>query len=165
MLSMAERTPISRLSQMTDQRSSAVAEADGNWAMRRPLALLLEDEALISLDVETTLSDAGFEVHNAVSCEDAHNWLDLNRPDVVIVDIVLRDGRCTEVVTRLLQARVPFIVHSGDHRGLHIGTPFEFGEWLNKPSAPTALVLAVNAAADIRSEMENSQRVGERCIL
>lgn len=120
---------------------------DGDRGANRAVALLLEDEPLISMDVEITLVDAGFEVHCAMSCKDANAWLDNHRPDVVIVDIVLRDGHCTEVVSRLLQAKIPFIVHSGDSPSTHIGTPFELGAWVAKPSIPNALLQAATAAS------------------
>lgn len=46
------------------------------------------------------------------------------RPDVVIVDIVLRDGPSDQVVERLVSDGIPFIVHSGEHPGMHVGSPF-----------------------------------------
>ncbi|MBU4530570.1 MAG: hypothetical protein KUA43_23000 [Hoeflea sp.] len=62
-----------------------------------------------------------------------------------VANITLRDGQCHEVVSRLLQTGIPFIVHSVDPRSSHIDTPFDQGVWLNKPSTPNALVQAVSA--------------------
>jgi DNA-binding response OmpR family regulator len=147
MLPMGEGIAITGLSEPIDLRAAKLANSDVARTMDRLVVLLLEDEPLISMDLETTLVDADIEVHCAMSCEQAHAWLETHTPDVVIVDIVLRDGRCTEVVSRLLQAGIPFIVHSGSHRSDHLGTPFDLGAWLPKPSAPNALVQAVSAAA------------------
>lgn len=106
------------------------------------VCLLLEDEPLISMDLEMTLGAAGFDVTSVMSCEEANDWLEICRPDVVVVDIELRDGRSDKVVERLLEGHIPFIVHSGDHPSMHVGTPFAHGRWVNKPAAPDELVAA-----------------------
>ena len=97
------------------------------------IALLLEDEALIALHVEQVLIDAGLEVSTVSTCADALDWLKVHRPDVVIVDIILRDGPCHCVVARLVEDNIPFIVHSGDHPSMHADTPFADGTWIGKP--------------------------------
>ena len=97
------------------------------------VALLLEDEPLIALDVQQVLIDAGFEVSTISTCADALEWLQKHRPDVVIVDIILRDGPCHSVVARLVEDDIPFIVHSGDHPRMHADTPFAGGTWIGKP--------------------------------
>lgn len=108
--------------------------------------LLLEDETLISMDLEAALRLEGFDVTTAASCTEAHAWLDRNIPDIVIVDIELRDGNCTEVVARLVEAKVPFVVHSGDYSSSYVGTPFARGAWVGKPAAPEELIRAMRAA-------------------
>lgn len=106
----------------------------------RSIALLLEDEPLISMDIEMTLEAAGFDVATVMSSADANAWLDGNAADVAIVDIMLRDGRCDEFVSRLEKAGVPFVVHSGDLPGAYDGTPFAQGVCLNKPAQAEELV-------------------------
>jgi ActR/RegA family two-component response regulator len=59
-----------------------------------PLILVVEDEVLISLDLETGLRDAGFTVAAARSCVEATEFLNANRPDAAIVDVQLTDGEC-----------------------------------------------------------------------
>ena len=112
----------------------------------RPIALVLEDEPLISMDVEQTLESAGFDVVAVGTCADAHSFLDRTTPAVAIVDIVLADGPCGHVATRLIQANVPFVVHSGDEPGLHTDTPFAVGIWVNKPSAASEFMAATLTA-------------------
>lgn len=106
------------------------------------VCLLLEDEPLISMDLEMTLGAAGFDVTSVMSCEEADDWLQICRPDVVVVDIELRDGCSDKVVERLIKGKIPFIVHSGDHPGMHANTVFAMGTWVNKPAAPDELVAA-----------------------
>lgn len=105
--------------------------------------LLLEDEPLIAMDIEMTLRDAGFDVSVVGSCEEALEWLEVCRPDVVIVDIVLRDGPGHKVVDQLITDGIPFVVHSGDLPAVHEGTPFAAGSWINKPAIAADLVAAV----------------------
>lgn len=109
------------------------------------IALLLEDEPFIAIDVELILQSAGFQVTILVSCEEADDWLDVRRPDVVIIDIKLRDGPSHHIADRLVEEAIPFIVHSGDMASLHAETAFSKGRWIGKPSSPEELVGAVHA--------------------
>lgn len=103
-------------------------------------ALLLEDEPLISMDIEQMLEEAGFAVTAILSCAQAAQWLDNNHPDIAVVDILLRDGAADQIAQRLIDLSIPFIVHSGDHPNLRVGTPFEHGTWVSKPAVDNELV-------------------------
>ena len=109
-------------------------------------ALLLEDEPIIAMDLEGGLGLEGFDVTSLMSSAKANDWLDRNRPDIAIVDIALRDGPCRSVVARLLEAKIPFVVYTGDYPSLHVGTPFAQGMWVGKPAAPDRVLAAVRAA-------------------
>lgn len=109
------------------------------------VALLLEDEPLIALDIETILEGAGFDVTTVMSREEANDWLAICRPDIVVVDIILRDGPCHELVEHLIERNIPFIVHSGDHPSMHVDTPFAHGRWVNKPAEDGILIDAARA--------------------
>lgn len=109
-------------------------------------ALILEDEPLIAMSVEDDLRAAGFAIATVASCKDAHAWLDDNRPDVVIVDIELHDGPSHAVVERLVSDGIPFVVHSGDVADALVGTPFERGIWLSKPSLLEDLLASIRKA-------------------
>jgi DNA-binding response OmpR family regulator len=109
------------------------------------LALLLEDEPLIAMDMELILQREGFDVTTVVSCEEANNWLEVRRPDIVVVDILLRDGPSHNIAERLIEDAIPFIVYSGDPASLHAETAFAQGRWISKPSPPDELIGAVRA--------------------
>lgn len=104
------------------------------------VALVLEDEPLIAFDIEMTLREAGFDVTTVASCEEAFEWLSVCRPDIAIVDIILRDGPCYAVVEQISADGVPFIVHTGEHPSLYAGTVLSKGTWLGKPSDGAAMV-------------------------
>lgn len=52
--------------------------------MRKPLALIFEDEPMIVVDIEASLKQAGFAVASEPSCVRARQILALVEPDVVI---------------------------------------------------------------------------------
>jgi DNA-binding response OmpR family regulator len=116
--------------------------------MRTTTILLLEDEALIAMDVEQTLADAQIgDATSLTSCAGAMKWLESNTPDVAIIDIFLRDGECDEVAEILVERGVPIVIHSGrkvaasdSHR------VFLKGTWICKPSDPRELVAAVKVS-------------------
>jgi DNA-binding response OmpR family regulator len=120
-------------------------DARMNTNMR--VALLLEDEPLIALDLEQILRGADFDVTPLASSSEALEWLTVSRPDLVIVDIILRDGTSETVVQQLADDRIPFIVHSGDPASLHAGTVFSRGTWLTKPASADDLIRTARALA------------------
>ncbi|MES0164155.1 MULTISPECIES: response regulator [unclassified Mesorhizobium] len=109
--------------------------------------VVLEDEALIALDVEQSLCDAGFNVLAVLSfCSEALRWLQSNSPDVAVLDIELNDGSC-EAVARLLHERnIPFVVHSGSAFDPRYCDPiFQKGTWVSKPAGDGDVANAVAA--------------------
>ncbi len=112
-----------------------------------PTILLLEDEALIAVDIEKILGDAqAGRVVTLASCVAALNWLSDNTPDAAIIDIFLRDGECAEVAETLVARGVPFIVHSARRKAAgESHRIFLHGEWICKPSDPDELVGALKA--------------------
>jgi two-component SAPR family response regulator len=116
--------------------------------MFTPSILLLEDEALIAMDIESTLAYINAaSVASITSCSDALKWLAENTPDIAIIDIFLRDGECTEVADILVERDVPFIVHSARRKVSHDDHRiFLKGTWIPKPSIPDALAQAVKAS-------------------
>ncbi|MEO6014238.1 MAG: response regulator [Devosia sp.] len=115
-----------------------------------PVALLLEDEPLIAMDVESTLQDGGFDVVTFATCSEAEAWLEHNHPAIAVVDITLRDGPCTEAVQELVRRNIPFIVHSGDmDRSALPDLAFDAGTWMSKPSSSDALMTTARNLAGL----------------
>jgi DNA-binding response OmpR family regulator len=115
--------------------------------------VLLEDQALIALDVEDMLRNAGFNVVTALSsCAAAMAWLEVNTPDVVIMDVELRDGECMKVAETLYARNIPFVIHSGSLPQPTRHDPiFLKGEWVTKPSSQTQLIDAIHASLATKS--------------
>lgn len=115
--------------------------------------LLLEDEPFIAIDLEDTLLSAGVQrVVTMDSIALAGAWLEIDTPDLAIVDQRLRDGFCTQVVKELIERKVPFILYSGDPEAtIAVEPAFGAGRWLSKPCQPDALIaMASESIADAR---------------
>jgi DNA-binding response OmpR family regulator len=98
------------------------------------MALLLEDEALIAMDIEQTLTSEGFSVVSYGSCVAGLHWLEAHTPDFAILDIELSDGDCDRVAEILAARKIPFIVHSGTPTAAQMWPAFSAGHWLPKPA-------------------------------
>ncbi len=107
--------------------------------------LVLEDEPLIAITVVDELEAAGFSVTSVMSCEEAIASLECNTPDAVVVDVVVRDGSSEAVASKLVEAKIPFIVYSGDQPQMHESSPFSAGLWVSKSSAGSDIVEAVDS--------------------
>ena len=94
--------------------------------------LVVEDNAIIGLDLQMTLEDFGYRVLGpASSNEDALAMLAHERPDAAVVDLHLTDGLATPVTEALSALGVPFMLLTGsdDDAALpgsvpHLGKPY-----------------------------------------
>lgn len=76
--------------------------------------LVVEDQALIAMDLEAVLRDFGCVVMGLVpSAAGALAFLRAKRPDAVLLDVNLSDGSAAPVAEALAAAGVPFAVLTG----------------------------------------------------
>lgn len=107
----------------------------------KPLVLVLEDEALIALDLQDELQDAGHEVAGPfTTCSAALQWLQTATPDTAILDATLNDGSCHRVATELSRRGVPFLIYSGYQEDRELFAEFKHITWIEKPVPPAALI-------------------------
>jgi DNA-binding response OmpR family regulator len=112
-------------------------------ANSRPLVLVLEDEALIALNVQDELQDAGYEVAGPFStCSAALEWLQTTTPDMAILDAALKDGPCREIALELSRREVPFLIYSGYQEDRQLLSEFDHITWIEKPVPSEVLVQA-----------------------
>jgi CheY-like chemotaxis protein len=80
-----------------------------------PRILLVEDDGLIALDIETTLEAAGAtEVTSKSTVEDALLALESPAFDAAVLDLHLgRNGWTYDVAQRLRELGIPFVLSSG----------------------------------------------------
>jgi DNA-binding response OmpR family regulator len=112
-------------------------------ANSRPLVLVLEDEALIALNVQDELQDAGYAVAGPFStCSAALEWLQTTTPDMAILDATLKDGPCREIAVELSRRQVPFLIYSGYQEDRQLLSEFDHITWIEKPVPSEVLVQA-----------------------
>jgi CheY-like chemotaxis protein len=110
--------------------------------------LLVENEPLIALDLEGMLLSVGAEsVHHVVSSGEAVDWLRDHAPQLVILDVFVKDGPSIPVADQLRQQGVPFLIHSGHTwHGSGYGAGFADAVWLSKPCTQADLAVAIDQA-------------------
>ena len=111
--------------------------------------LVVEDEALILLDLEQTLAEAGVQTVLAASTvADALKMVDMAQPDAAIVDLHLgRDGWSYDVARRLKEKGVPFVFSSGT---VEVAEGFHDVPLVLKPFASDRLIETLAAACSER---------------
>jgi two-component system KDP operon response regulator KdpE len=111
--------------------------------------LVVDDEPQILRALRTSLRGAGYEVATAETAEQALTALAVDPPDAVILDLVLPDGRGTDV-TRELRAwsRVPVIVLSavGDEVEKVAALDAGADDYVTKPFGIEELLARLRAA-------------------
>ena len=101
--------------------------------------LVVEDDPLITMSLECTLSDGGAEVIGpAHTVAQALDLIDGSAPDAAILDYRLENETSAPVAKRLGESQVPFLFYTSfrgtiaqDHPGIVI---------LDKPTEPDRLV-------------------------
>ncbi len=110
----------------------------------RNSVLLLEDEALIAVALQDDLEEAGYRVAGPfAACVDALAWLESNKPDLAVLDTVLKDGPCKEVALRLTSLGVPVLVYSGLAEDMNALPELASATWVEKPATAQALLQAL----------------------
>ena len=106
-----------------------------------PHCLIVEDEVLVGMDLEDALSAAGFAVDWVASPEGAAATLAGTRPDIVVLDVKLRDRTCTALARDLRSRGIPVVVHSG-YAANEVSGDIGDLPWLQKPADIPTLVAA-----------------------
>ena len=135
--------------------------------------LVVDDEPQILRALRTSLRGAGYDVETAETVEDALTKLAVKPPDAVILDLVLPDGRGTDVARELRTwSNVPVIVLSvvGDESEKVAALDAGADDYVTKPFGIDELLARLRAAlrrgepsgepvvevGDLRIDLENS---------
>ena len=116
-------------------------ETMGKHSGTRPLVLIVEDEAIIALNLQDEMQDSGYSVAGPfTTCADALSWLRSKTPDVAVLDTVLKDGACHEIALDLTRRKVPFLIYSGHPEDRELFSAFQHVRWIEKPVPPAVLI-------------------------
>lgn len=112
------------------------------------IILVLEDQPLISMELESMISDAQLGVAvTMTSCETASRWLEDHTPETAVLDVGLKDGDSRAVAEILVKRGVPFVVHTARERESEPNCcVFQRGTWVPKLSEPDDLISAIALA-------------------
>jgi DNA-binding NtrC family response regulator len=105
--------------------------------------LIVEDQALIAMSIETYLEDAGMSVQTVASIAEARAWLDANSANIAIVDFMLKDGPATDLAGDLKKCAIPFVIYSGWPPFQSLPTELQGVPWLAKPTSREDLLKVV----------------------
>jgi CheY-like chemotaxis protein len=107
--------------------------------------LIVEDEALVAMDIEEMLLSAGFQVVGVVDTQRAA-VAEAGRlaPDLILMDITLREGSGIEAA-RVLGSTVPivFVSANADQTTLAAAHATRPAAFIRKPFGPGELVATV----------------------
>jgi len=110
--------------------------------------LVAEDEPMISTTVSDDLEEAGYRVAGPFGrSADAIAWTERHPVDLAMLDVILRDGVCTDLAERLRAQGVPFLVFSGCYRGPDVPPVFRDAPWVEKPGTFADILAALDALA------------------
>ena len=114
----------------------------------RGMVLLLEDEAVIAVTLQADLEGAGYRVAGPfATCGDALSWLEGHRPDLAVLDTVLKDGPCKQVALKLASLGVPCLVYSGIAEDMNALPELARATWIEKPATAQVLLHALAGLA------------------
>jgi hypothetical protein len=108
----------------------------------QPVVLLTGTDPLVGIDLGDTLAQAGYRVLGPFgTAAGALSVLERETPALAIVDVMLRDGRCPELVRELRRRGVPFLGHTGCKPDATLAAEFQSIPWLGKPALPEDVVV------------------------
>jgi CRP-like cAMP-binding protein/CheY-like chemotaxis protein len=109
--------------------------------IQQPVVLLADADAVLSVDLSDALEKAGYRVLGpVVTMAEALRLLEQETPSLAVIDVLLKDGRCSQLVRELRQRGVPFLVHSACRQDQRLASDLVGAPWLNKPAMPWDVV-------------------------
>ena len=107
--------------------------------------LVVEDEALIALDIQTTLEDLGHVTSIASDAPAAEAAISAGGVDLVILDYHLKSGTTEGLAKQLHERGIPFVVCSGTAGMAELTEVFHDTTFLSKPYTSDGLAKAVSS--------------------
>lgn len=130
-------------------RSEKAGGARGDVDLRAKRVLLVEDQALIALDVEHSLRKLGADqVVIAPNTEAAAKRLRDIPIDIAVLDVNLGDGTSIQLAEELMQRGVPFVFATGYGDTIMIPEPLKNVPIVRKPYGEEALAAAIALAVE-----------------
>lgn len=127
--------------------------------------LVVEDEEKIMEFIESYLVNSGYEVIKASSGRAAESKLQEEKPDMLLLDLMLPDKSGEEVLKNLRKdSRIPVIIltaKSSEESVIH-GLDIGADDYITKPFSPRQMVARVNALFRRTEKGENEETLSFR---
>ena len=121
-------------------------EAANNLLLQEAQILIVEDQILIAMEAEDTLTNGGVGgVHTAASVDEARDMIDDCSVSAAILDINLGDENAMELATLLCERQIPFIFTTGYTSPSMIPAEFSAVPIVQKPYSSAALIKSLKA--------------------
>ncbi|WP_162914644.1 response regulator [Desertibaculum subflavum] len=128
--------------------------------MEQPVALVVEDEPLIGMDIALTIEDAGWRVLGpAPSVAAALALLAREKPDIAFVDVHLNRETSGPVVIRLGELGTPVVLTTAYPNPTVMGPEFEGLPLLVKPFDHAALRSIVDRRRGVSYQIDAERRI------
>ena len=116
-------------------------------AAARRRVLVVEDEESISEPLAGALGRAGFDVRVAASASEGLRLFGVERPDVVLLDVMLPDGDGRDVLRELRPSGVPIVMLTArsDQIDKVVGLELGADDYVTKPFDTAELIARVRA--------------------
>lgn len=109
------------------------------------VVLLAESDAVIGMDLSDALEQAGYRVLGpADTVPEALHLLEQEAPALAVLDVQLKDGRCTQLIRDLRARGVPFVVHSAARQDQRLNGDVRGAPWLTKPAFSWDVIAALD---------------------
>jgi DNA-binding response OmpR family regulator len=127
-----------------------------------PTVLVVDDEPMVREVVARYLERDGARVHEAADGQSALDWLATNRPDLVVLDVMLPHVDGLDILRRLrVDAEIPVILLTARDEELDRILGLELGadDYVVKPFSPREL------AVRVRNVLRRTKSTGNGAIL
>ena len=128
-----------------EPKSRSYESAKANMPLRGVCVLIVEDDALLLMELESILQDAGAEI---VACcrnvKDGLTALEQKPLAAAILDVRIGQETIAPLARQLVNRRTPFLFYTGQ-----VENDPALAEWsdhmvLSKPARPAAIIAAVS---------------------
>lgn len=137
---------------LNKQRASSLARQPDLAGLKGKRILVIEDEPLVSVDIETILSESGFAVAGpAVNVAHARRMIETETFDGALVDANLDGSPVDELASALVSREIPFVFLTGYGRE-SLPNAFRHASMIEKPFTREQLVSAMGKALNPESD-------------
>lgn len=129
--------------------SLAAARSGSRERLLGKRVLIVEDEALLALDLQFAFEDEGAEVLGpALSLERAQQIVETQEIDLALLDVDIAGREVYPVAGMLLKRGIPFIFHTGHGSREELAELFPGTITCTKPTLPADLIAKLLQAAE-----------------